>query len=67
MYILPSSFHPEEREIKEKNLTWKINQKITCQSYNLVYMIICSKESCQQKIATKIYWKSRKKVEGQNL
>ena len=39
----------EDREIKETNFTWKINQKITCQSYNLVYMIICSKESCQQK------------------
>ena len=39
----------EGKEIKEKTLTWRINQKITCQSNNLVYMIICIKESCKQK------------------
>ena len=42
-------FIQEGMEIKENTLTWKINQKITCQSNNLVYMIICIKESCKQK------------------
>ena len=37
------------QEIKENSFTWKINQRVTCQSNNLVYMIICNKESCQLK------------------
>ena len=39
----------EGREIRGNSFTWKINQRVTCQSNNLVYMIICTKESCQQK------------------
>ena len=39
----------EGHDVKENLFTWKINQRVTCQSNNLVYMIICTKESCQQK------------------
>ena len=39
----------EGRDISEKEFTWKINQRISCQSNNLVYMIICTKENCQHK------------------
>jgi len=39
----------EGRDISEKKFTWKINQRISCQSNNLVYMIICTKENCQHK------------------
>ena len=39
----------EGQEIKENSFTWKINQTVTCQSNNLVYMIICNKKSCQLK------------------
>ena len=31
----------------KKNEKWHLNKKFTCESYNVVYMIECSKESCK--------------------
>ena len=39
----------ERKEVKEKNISWKISSPIDCQTYNLVYMIECTKERCHQK------------------
>jgi hypothetical protein len=41
-------FIKEVKQIKGRNFTWKINQQISCNSYNLVYMISCQKENCLQ-------------------
>ena len=40
----------EGRNIKVKRgTTWKINKRFTCNSYNVVYMLECSKENCRQR------------------
>ena len=40
----------EGRNIKVKRgTTWKINKILTCNSYNVVYMLECSKEICRQR------------------
>ena len=39
----------ETKQMRDKNFTWKLNTKITCKSYNIVYMIICKKENCRLK------------------
>ena len=39
----------ECKQIKGKNFSWKINTKITCESHNLIYMIECQKERCQER------------------
>ena len=35
--------------IKGNSFTWRINTRVSCQSNNLVYMIICTNQSCQNK------------------
>ena len=42
-------FIKERKEVKEKNVTWNISTLINCQTFNLVYMIECTKERCNQK------------------
>ena len=32
----------------DKNITWKLNRKFTCQNYNIIYLISCEKERCQE-------------------
>ena len=39
----------EGRNIKMKTSTWKINKKVNCNSYNIVYMIECDKERCKSR------------------
>ena len=40
----------EGRNIKvNKSQTWKINKKTTCMSHNIIYMIECQKNSCNQR------------------
>ena len=39
----------EGRTIKHNNLTWKINKKLDCTSYNIVYLIECDKEKCKKR------------------
>ena len=41
-------FIKEVKQVKGEKFNWKINQQITCESYNLVYMISCQKENCLQ-------------------
>ena len=35
--------------IKPKPSTWKINKKLNCNSYNIVYLIECNKERCRKR------------------
>ena len=39
-------FIMERKEVKEKNISWKKSSPINCQTYNLGYMIECTKERC---------------------
>ena len=43
-YIRPN----KKVRIKE-NLYWTINRKVDCQSFNVIYLLECDKESCQKK------------------
>ena len=38
----------EGKSIKINGIDWKINNKLNCQSYNVVYAIVCSKDSCKE-------------------
>jgi hypothetical protein len=38
----------EAKKITSNKFTWNINKLITCNSSNLIYMIVCTKENCQQ-------------------
>ena len=42
-------FVKETKEIKTEKFAWKLNKRITCQSYNIVYMKSCQNENCLQK------------------
>ena len=42
-------FIKEGRNIKNNNQTWKINKKLDCTSYNIVYLIECDKDRCQKR------------------
>ena len=37
----------EAKRIKINGISWFINKKVNCKSYNLVYAIICKKENCK--------------------
>ena len=40
----------EGRNIKKNNgLTWRINRKVDCNSYNIVYLIECDKDKCKKR------------------
>ena len=39
----------EGKQIRGKQFVWKINDDISCESENIVYIISCEKENCQQK------------------
>ena len=38
----------ETRVIKHKNMNWKLNQTLNCDSSNIVYMVGCNKEKCKE-------------------
>ena len=38
----------EGNKLKINNSDWKINKQYNCNSYNVVYAILCKKEKCQQ-------------------
>ena len=42
-------FIKEGREIKGHNFNWKINKNVDCNTSNVVYIIQCIKENCNQK------------------
>ena len=43
-------FVKEGKNIKITNKTdWKLNKKVTCKSYNVVYMIECGKGNCKKR------------------
>ena len=46
---LVCSYVIEGNEVKTANFTWKINKKVSCGDSNIVYLIQCEKERCQQK------------------
>ena len=39
----------EGRNIKNNGLTWRINRKVDCNSYNIVYLIECDKDKCKKR------------------
>ena len=42
------SYIKEGQNIKiNKNSDWKINKEVSCTSYNVVYMIDCTKDTCR--------------------
>ena len=41
-------FIKEGKDITINGTQWKINKQLNCQSYNLVYAIICRKDNCKQ-------------------
>ena len=36
----------EKREIKHPNVNWKINKALNCDDKNIVFMISCKKDNC---------------------
>ena len=38
----------EGKSLKINGVDWKINQTLNCKSYNLVYAVICKKNTCRQ-------------------
>ena len=38
----------EGKSVKINNTEWNINQKVNCNSSNIVYGIICKKENCKE-------------------
>ena len=40
----------EGKNIKINNRsTWQINKKLTCNSYNIIYMLECNKDNCKER------------------
>ena len=37
----------EGKEIKLKKSSWKINSHVNCESFNIIYLIECNKETCK--------------------
>ena len=49
--VFPEAFYfslPKGKGININGIDWKINNKLNCQSYNVVYAIVCSKDSCKE-------------------
>ena len=42
------SLHKGRKQIKGNNLVWKINSEVSCDKRNIIYIITCEKEKCQQ-------------------
>ena len=38
----------ETKEVKINGVSWKINKKLNCNNYNIVYGIICKKDKCKE-------------------
>jgi len=51
----------EGKSININNVDWKINQDLHCKSFNVIYAVLCSKESCKEVYIgeTKIFLKFR--------
>ena len=51
----------ESKRVKINGKEWKINQEVNCESYNVVYAVICKKDNCREVYIgeTKRYIKSR--------
>ena len=39
----------EGRNIRYEKSTWKINRRLNCGSYNIIYLIECNKDNCRQR------------------
>ena len=39
----------EGREIRGEDFAWMINSNVSCNSYNICYILICTKDNCKQK------------------
>lgn len=38
----------EGKALQINDVTWKINKKVDCNAYNLVYAVFCNKDNCQK-------------------
>ena len=43
---LACSYIIEDKSIKTKKFTWKLNRQVNCNSSNVVYMVKCDKNNC---------------------
>ena len=43
------SYVLEGKEVKSKHFKWRIEADVSCETTNIVYMLICMKENCQTK------------------
>ena len=43
------SYIQESKTVKGKDFIWRIDSNVSCQSSNIVYMLVCTKENCKQK------------------
>ena len=39
----------ETKEVGSEKFVWRIENKVNCKSYNIVYMLVCTKDRCNQK------------------
>ena len=43
------SYVVEGNIVKAENFTWRINNKVSCQDSNLIYLIECNKDRCKKR------------------
>ena len=46
-------FVKEGKQTRSNKFVWKLNSEASCNSYNIIYMISCEKDSCHQKLNSK--------------
>ena len=49
-HALPDLFIKYDKEIKiSENQTWTINRKMSCESFNVIYMLECQNDKCRKR------------------
>ena len=52
----------ECKSVKANHFNWNISDNVNCESYNIVYIIHCTKENCQQKYIGESYRKLKDRL-----
>ena len=52
-------YSKEVKSVQINNKEWKINKPYDCNSYNVVYAVICKKDKCQKWIICPFFYPSR--------
>ena len=58
------NYTKEGKSILGRSFTWKIVKSLSCDSFNVVYMIDCQKERCRQRYIGVTQRSFRKRVNG---